>query len=57
MPEQETAKERIKDLEQRLEAASKNLEEQEAKARDTYKKMYDQGKEAAKLEQENVVSR
>lgn len=56
VPELETARERIKDLEQRLEEASKNLEEQEAKARDTYKKMYEQGKEAAKMEQENVVS-
>lgn len=56
VPELETARERIKDLEQRLEEASKNLEEQETKAKDTYKKMYEQGKEAAKMEQENVVS-
>lgn len=56
VPELETAKERIKELEQRLEEASKNLEEQEAKARVTYKTMYEQGKEAAKFEQENVVS-
>lgn len=56
VPELEQAKERIKELEQRLEEASKNLEEQESKARETYKQMYEQGKEAAKFEQENVVS-
>lgn len=56
VPELETARERIKDLEQRLEEASKNLEEQDSKARETYKKMYEQGREAAKFEQENVVS-
>lgn len=57
VPELETARDRIKDLEQRLEEASKNLDEQEAKSRETYKQMYEQGKEAAKMEQENVVSR
>lgn len=56
VPELETAKERIKELEQQLEEASKKLEEQEEKATDTYAKMYTQGQEAAKLERENVVS-
>lgn len=40
-----------------MEEASKNLEEQETKASETYKQMYEQGKEAAKLERENVVSK
>lgn len=57
VPESDSARERIKDLEQRLEEASKNLEEQESKARETYKQMYEQGKEAAKLERDNVVSK
>lgn len=56
MPELETARDRIKELEQRLEEASRNLEEQESKAAETYKKMYEQGKEAMKLERENLVS-
>lgn len=55
VPELETAKERLKELEYQLEEASKKLDEQEKNSRETYEKMYTQGKKAAKIERENMV--
>lgn len=52
----ETARERIRELEQRLEEASKNLEEQETKAKENYKKVYEDGREAERMHRENLVS-
>lgn len=57
VPEQDAAKERIKELEVQLEKASRKLQEQEDKSKQTYLEMYSQGQAAARLEQENAVSR
>lgn len=56
VPDLESARERIKELEQQLEEACKKLEEQESKQKETYLKMYNQGHEAAKLEFDQQVS-
>uniref|UniRef100_A0AAR5PC19 GRIP domain-containing protein n=1 Tax=Dendroctonus ponderosae TaxID=77166 RepID=A0AAR5PC19_DENPD len=55
VPELDSAKEKIKELELQLEEASRRLEEQEDKAKQTYLQMYSQGQAAARLEQENAV--
>ncbi|ERL85962.1 hypothetical protein D910_03377 [Dendroctonus ponderosae] len=54
VPELDSAKEKIKELELQLEEASRRLEEQEDKAKQTYLQMYSQGQAAARLEQENA---
>lgn len=55
VPELEAAKDRIKELEAHLEEASTKLQEQEINQRDNYLKMYNQGHQAAKMEEEVAV--
>lgn len=55
MPDLESAKDRIKELENQLEDASRKLEEQEDKQKQIYLKMYCKGQEAARLEHETQV--
>ncbi|XP_049826578.1 protein quick-to-court isoform X2 [Aethina tumida] len=53
VPELDTARDRIKELEVQLEEASKKLQEQEDKQKQSYLQMYNKGQEAARLEHEN----
>lgn len=55
VPDLEAAKERIKELEQQLEEASEKLQQQEEKQKQMYLQMFNQGQEAARLEQEKQV--
>ncbi|KAF5291443.1 hypothetical protein FQR65_LT01754 [Abscondita terminalis] len=55
VPDLESAKERIKELEEQLDKACKKLEEEENKHKEHYLKMYNQGIEAARLEQNRQV--
>lgn len=55
VPELDTARDRIKELEVQLEEASKKLQEQEDKQKQSYLQMYNKGQEAARLEHENRV--
>lgn len=55
VPDLQTAKERIKELEQQLEEASEKLQQQEEKQKQMYLQMFNQGQEAARLEQEKQV--
>lgn len=55
VPDLETAKERIRELEQQLEEACRKLEQQEEKQNQMYLQMFSQGQEAARLEHEKQV--
>lgn len=55
VPDLEAAKEKIKELEQQLEDASEKLQQQEEKQKQMYLQMFNQGQEAARLEQEKQV--
>lgn len=55
VPDLEAAKERIKELEQQLEEACQKLQQQEEKQKQMYLQMFNQGQEAARLEQEKQV--
>lgn len=55
VPELECARERIKELEKELDEACKKLEDRDEKHKQTYLEMYNQGQEAARLEQEQKV--
>lgn len=56
MPDYEQAKERIRELEKRLEEVSKQLAEQEDKHHKMYLHMYTKGQQAAQFEHANQVS-
>lgn len=55
VPDLETAKERIRELEAQLEEASQKLQQQEEKQKQMYLQMFNQGQEAARLEHEKQV--
>lgn len=55
MPDLDAARERIKELELKLEEASRKLQERDDKQKQMYLQMYSQGQEAARLEHEKQV--
>lgn len=55
VPDLEAARERIKELEGKLDEACRKLEEQSDKHKQMYLEMYKQGQEAARLEHEKCV--
>ncbi|KAK5641765.1 hypothetical protein RI129_010312 [Pyrocoelia pectoralis] len=56
VPDLDSAKQHIKELEQQLEDACKKLEEEERKHKESYLQMYNKGQEAAKLEHDRQIS-
>uniref|UniRef100_A0A1Y1NAG1 GRIP domain-containing protein n=2 Tax=Photinus pyralis TaxID=7054 RepID=A0A1Y1NAG1_PHOPY len=56
VPDLDSAKQHIKELEQQLEDACKKLEEEEKKHKESYLQMYNKGQEAAKFEHVRQIS-